>query len=43
MVVFGRRVWMIQAQKEPEMRWQTPRIVAIACGCEINGYIPADL
>jgi len=25
------------------MRWQTPKIVEIACGCEINAYFPADL
>jgi len=25
------------------MRWQTPKIIEIACGCEINAYFPADL
>jgi len=25
------------------MSWQTPKIVEIACGCEINAYFPADL
>jgi len=25
------------------MTWQTPKIVEIACGCEINAYFPADL
>ncbi|HEX3210494.1 MAG TPA: pyrroloquinoline quinone precursor peptide PqqA [Geminicoccaceae bacterium] len=25
------------------MQWRTPKIVEIACGCEINAYFPADL
>ena len=25
------------------MEWRTPKIVEIACGCEINAYFPADL
>jgi len=25
------------------MRWQSPRMIEIACGCEINAYFPADL
>jgi coenzyme PQQ precursor peptide PqqA len=25
------------------MQWQTPKLVEIACGCEINAYFPADL
>jgi len=25
------------------MQWTTPKIVEIACGCEINAYFPADL
>jgi coenzyme PQQ precursor peptide PqqA len=25
------------------MQWKTPKIVEIACGCEINAYFPADL
>jgi coenzyme PQQ precursor peptide PqqA len=25
------------------MQWNTPKIVEIACGCEINAYFPADL
>jgi coenzyme PQQ precursor peptide PqqA len=25
------------------MKWQTPKLVEIACGCEINAYFPADL
>jgi len=25
------------------MRWQTPKIIEFACGCEINAYFPADL
>jgi coenzyme PQQ precursor peptide PqqA len=25
------------------MQWQTPKIVEIACGGEINAYFPADL
>jgi coenzyme PQQ precursor peptide PqqA len=24
------------------MKWHTPKIVEIACGCEINAYFPAD-
>jgi coenzyme PQQ precursor peptide PqqA len=24
------------------MQWHTPKIVEIACGCEINAYFPAD-
>ena len=33
------------SRKPPEetvMKWQTPKIVEIACGCEINAYFPAD-
>jgi coenzyme PQQ precursor peptide PqqA len=29
--------------KEAVMQWKTPKIVEIACGCEINAYFPADL
>ena len=25
------------------MQWQTPKLVEIGCGCEINAYFPADL
>ena len=25
------------------MQWNAPKIVEIACGCEINAYFPADL
>ncbi|MGH6943693.1 MAG: pyrroloquinoline quinone precursor peptide PqqA [Geminicoccaceae bacterium] len=25
------------------MAWHTPKLVEIACGCEINAYFPADL
>ncbi|MGH6905960.1 MAG: pyrroloquinoline quinone precursor peptide PqqA [Geminicoccaceae bacterium] len=25
------------------MEWRTPKLVEIACGCEINAYFPADL
>ncbi|MGH6901854.1 MAG: pyrroloquinoline quinone precursor peptide PqqA [Geminicoccaceae bacterium] len=32
-----------QQAEELEMKWQTPKIVEIACGCEINAYFPADL
>jgi coenzyme PQQ precursor peptide PqqA len=32
-----------RANKEAVMQWQTPKIVEIACGCEINAYFPADL
>jgi coenzyme PQQ precursor peptide PqqA len=24
------------------MAWRTPKLVEIACGCEINAYFPAD-
>jgi coenzyme PQQ precursor peptide PqqA len=24
------------------MKWRTPKVVEIACGCEINAYFPAD-
>lgn len=30
-------------QWESKMLWNTPKIVEIACGCEINAYFPADL
>jgi coenzyme PQQ precursor peptide PqqA len=29
--------------EEATMQWKTPKIVEIACGCEINAYFPADL
>ena len=29
-------------RKEAHMKWHTPKIVEIACGCEINAYFPAD-
>jgi coenzyme PQQ precursor peptide PqqA len=29
--------------KEAVMQWNTPKIVEIACGGEINAYFPADL
>jgi coenzyme PQQ precursor peptide PqqA len=29
--------------EEACMQWQTPKLVEIACGCEINAYFPADL
>jgi coenzyme PQQ precursor peptide PqqA len=29
--------------EEPSMQWHTPKLVEIACGCEINAYFPADL
>jgi coenzyme PQQ precursor peptide PqqA len=29
--------------REARMTWQTPRIIEIACGCEINAYLPAGL
>jgi len=25
------------------MEWRAPKLVEIACGCEINAYFPADL
>jgi coenzyme PQQ precursor peptide PqqA len=30
-------------QRRQSMKWQTPKIIEIACGCEINAYFPADL
>jgi len=32
-----------QQAEEASMRWQSPRMIEIACGCEINAYFPADL
>jgi coenzyme PQQ precursor peptide PqqA len=32
-----------EATREIGMKWHTPKIVEIACGCEINAYFPADL
>jgi coenzyme PQQ precursor peptide PqqA len=29
--------------EEATMQWRTPKMVEIACGCEINAYFPADL
>jgi coenzyme PQQ precursor peptide PqqA len=29
--------------EEAAMEWHTPKLVEIACGCEINAYFPADL
>jgi coenzyme PQQ precursor peptide PqqA len=29
--------------EEAFMAWRTPKLVEIACGCEINAYFPADL
>jgi len=29
--------------EEARMQWTAPKIVEIACGCEINAYFPADL
>jgi coenzyme PQQ precursor peptide PqqA len=26
-----------------DMAWRKPKVVEIACGCEINAYFPADL
>jgi coenzyme PQQ precursor peptide PqqA len=28
---------------EAAMQWRSPKMVEIACGCEINAYFPADL
>jgi coenzyme PQQ precursor peptide PqqA len=33
-----RRTW-----RRNVMEWRTPKLVEIACGCEINAYFPADL
>jgi coenzyme PQQ precursor peptide PqqA len=32
-----------QSSGGSSMQWQTPKLVEIACGCEINAYFPADL
>jgi coenzyme PQQ precursor peptide PqqA len=32
-----------QQLRRQAMEWRTPKIVEIACGCEINAYFPADL
>jgi coenzyme PQQ precursor peptide PqqA len=29
--------------EEAIMEWRTPKLIEIACGCEINAYFPADL
>ena len=34
---------VVGMQWEMNMQWNTPKIVEIACGCEINAYFPADL
>jgi len=39
----GRRPNPAAHNEEAVMQWQTPKIVEIACGCEINAYFPADL
>jgi len=36
----GRRK---RSGEENLMKWRTPKIIEIACGCEINAYFPADL
>jgi hypothetical protein len=28
---------------EVRMTWQSPNLVEIACGCEINAYFPEEL
>jgi coenzyme PQQ precursor peptide PqqA len=33
----------VDSAEEASMQWQTPKLVEIACGCEINAYFPADL
>jgi coenzyme PQQ precursor peptide PqqA len=40
--VLARRACAHPAE-EARMQWQTPKLVEIACGCEINAYFPADL
>jgi coenzyme PQQ precursor peptide PqqA len=40
--VLARRACVDPAE-EARMQWQTPKLVEIACGCEINAYFPADL
>ena len=39
--VFARG--LCRSTEEARMQWQTPKLVEIACGCEINAYFPADL
>jgi coenzyme PQQ precursor peptide PqqA len=33
----------VNPAEESHMQWQIPKLVEIACGCEINAYFPADL
>ena len=33
----------VDPAEEARMQWQTPKLVEIACGCEINAYFPAEL
>jgi coenzyme PQQ precursor peptide PqqA len=32
-----------ETPEEATMEWRTPKLIEIACGCEINAYFPADL
>jgi coenzyme PQQ precursor peptide PqqA len=38
-----RRCHGVNRAEEACMQWHTPKLVEIACGCEINAYFPADL
>jgi coenzyme PQQ precursor peptide PqqA len=46
-ILRGRLHRACQDNREPleeaTMEWRTPKLVEIACGCEINAYFPADL
>jgi coenzyme PQQ precursor peptide PqqA len=41
--VVPARTLLVDPAEEALMQWQTPKLVEIACGCEINAYFPADL
>ena len=35
--------WIANRRRRGMKKWQTPRVVEISCGCEINAYFPAEL
>jgi coenzyme PQQ precursor peptide PqqA len=37
------RAGLVDPAEDALMQWQTPKLVEIACGCEINAYFPAHL
>jgi coenzyme PQQ precursor peptide PqqA len=41
--VVPARASLVDPAEEALMQWRTPKLVEIACGCEINAYFPADL